>query len=97
VNLLDDGLADTLVSAGAMIRVHTHQRLAMTGTRRRISRWSVSLSLLVRELESRGHVDKLGERTGLHLSHHLTSVCLYRDLADVELATDLFIQQAGGY
>jgi hypothetical protein len=26
-------------------------------------------------------------------------VCLYlyRDLADVELATDLFIQQAGGY
>jgi hypothetical protein len=80
-----------------MIRVHTHQRLAMTGTRRRISRWSVSLSLLVRELESRGHVDKLGERTGLHLSHHLTSVRLYRDLADAELATDLFAQQAGDH
>ena len=69
----------------------------MTGTRRRISRWSVSLSLLVRELESRGHVDKLGERTGLHLSHHLTSVRLYRDLADAELATDLFAQQAGDH
>lgn len=32
-----------------------------------------------------------------YLSHHLTPVCLYRDLADVELATDLFIQQTGGY
>jgi len=38
-----------------------------------------------------------GERVSLHLSHHLTSVRLYCDLADVELATDLFIQQAGGY
>ena len=51
------------------------------------------------ESESRGHCHKVGEKIGLHLSHHLTSVCLYlyRDLADVELATDLFIQQAGGY
>ena len=31
------------------------------------------------------------------LSHHLTSVCLDRDLTNVELATDLLIQQAGGY
>jgi hypothetical protein len=80
-----------------MIRDHTVDNLAMTGTRRRISRWSVSLSLLVRELESRGHVDKVGERTGLHLSHRLTSVRLYRDLADAELATDLFVQQAGDH
>src|SRR5258706_757019 len=47
--------------------------------------------------ESRGHCHQIGERVSLHLSHHLTSVCLYCDLADVELATDLFIQQAGGY
>src|SRR6266478_2618985 len=50
-----------------------------------------------RKAESRGHCHQIGERVSLHLSHHLTSVCLYRDLADVELATDLFIQQAGGY
>src|SRR6266481_6462995 len=47
--------------------------------------------------ESRGHCHQIGERVSLHLSHHLTPVCLYCDLADVELATDLFIQQAGGY
>src|SRR6266481_3683375 len=47
--------------------------------------------------ESRGHCHQIGERVGLHLSHHLTPVCLYRDLADVELATNLFIQQTGGY
>ena len=47
--------------------------------------------------ESCGHCHQIGERVGLHLAHHLTSVRLYRDLADVELATDLFIQQAGGY
>src|SRR5712675_3368503 len=50
-----------------------------------------------RKAESRGHCHQIGERVSLHLSHHLTSVCLYCDLADVELATDLFIQQAGGY
>src|SRR5207253_5797000 len=47
--------------------------------------------------ESRGHCHQIGERVSLHLSHHLTPVCLHCDLADVELATDLFIQQAGGY
>src|SRR5260370_34202480 len=50
-----------------------------------------------RKAESRGHCHQIGERVSLHLSHHLTSVGLYRDLADVELATDLFIQQARGY
>src|SRR5207302_3899033 len=47
--------------------------------------------------ESRGHGHQIGERVSLHVSHHLTSVCLYCDRADVEHATDLFIQQAGGY
>src|SRR6266481_3279207 len=50
-----------------------------------------------RKAKSRGHCHQIGERVSLHLSHHLTSVGLYRDLADVELATDLFIQQPGGY
>jgi hypothetical protein len=47
------------------------------------------------EAESRGHIHQVGERAGLHFSHHLASVSLHRDLADAELATDLFIQQAG--
>src|SRR5437899_11244917 len=47
--------------------------------------------------ESRGHCHQIGERVSLHLSHHLTSVCLYCDLADVDLATDLLLQYAGGY
>ena len=46
------------------------------------------------EAESRGDIHQVGERLGLHLSHHLASVCLHRDLADAEFATDLFIQQA---
>jgi len=34
-------------------------------------------------------------RVGPHLLHHLASVCLHRDLADAEVAADLFIQQTG--
>jgi len=36
------------------------------------------------------HGDQVGERVGLHLSHHLASVCLHRDLADGALISDLF-------
>src|SRR5205807_1734482 len=32
--------------------------------------------------ESRGHCHQIGERVSLHLSHHLTPVCLYCDLAE---------------
>ena len=39
--------------------------------------------------------NQVGERVGLHFSHHFASVCLHRDLADAELETNLFIQQAG--
>src|SRR5438552_15611611 len=46
---------------------------------------------------SRGHCHQIGERVSLHLSHHLTPVCHYCDLTDLQLATDLFIQHAGGY
>src|ERR1700730_6582008 len=49
------------------------------------------------DAESPGHVHQVGERVGLHLWHHLASVCLHRDLADVELATNLFVQPAGDY
>jgi hypothetical protein len=38
--------------------------------------------------ESLDHFHQAGERVGLHFLHHLTSVCLDRDLADAELATD---------
>src|SRR6266404_9531980 len=47
------------------------------------------------EAEYGGHIHQVGERVRLHLSHHATSVCLHRDLADAELATDLLIQQSG--
>jgi hypothetical protein len=47
-----------------------------------------------RQAETRGHCHQVGERVGIHFSHHLASVCLHRDLANAELETDLFIQQA---
>src|ERR1700683_3277974 len=50
-----------------------------------------------RRAQYRGHVYQVDERAGLHLSHHLAAVCLHRDLADAELATDLFIQFAGDH
>ena len=47
-----------------------------------------------RDAETCGHCHQVGEGVRLHFSHHLASMCLHRDLADAELATDLFIQQA---
>jgi hypothetical protein len=44
--------------------------------------------------ESRSHMHQGGERVGLHLAHHFAPVGLHRDLADTELETHLFIQQA---
>src|SRR5580658_9980912 len=41
----------------------------------------------------RGHSYQVRERLSFHLPHHLASVCLYRDLADVQFRTDLFIQK----
>ena len=38
-----------------------------------------------RDVERCGHFHQVGERIGLHLAHHLASVCLHRDLADAEL------------
>jgi hypothetical protein len=54
--------------------------------RARIKRSGRGRARRTRKAESRGHCHQIGERVRLHLSHHLTSVCLYRDLADVELA-----------
>src|SRR4029077_510769 len=45
-----------------------------------------------REPELRAHLHQIGERVGLHLSHHVASMCFHRDLTDAELATDLLIQ-----
>src|ERR1700683_3300601 len=47
-----------------------------------------------RRTEPRSHSYKVGKRIGLHLWHPLASVCLHRYLANAELATNLFIQQA---
>ena len=45
-----------------------------------------------RKTEFRGHCHQVGERVGLHFSHHLASVCFHSDLADAELEPNLFIQ-----
>ena len=37
------------------------------------------------------HPYQVSEGIGLHLLHHLATVCLNRDLADAELASDLFV------
>jgi len=47
--------------------------------------------------EFRRHVHQVGEGGSLHLSHHVASMCLHRYLADAELATHLFVQQAGDH
>src|SRR5215510_778458 len=43
--------------------------------------------------EPPGHYDQVRKRVGLHLAHDLTSMRLHGDLADPELAGDLFVQQ----
>src|SRR3954465_12020541 len=48
-----------------------------------------------RQVQSRTHLDQVGEGVRLHLSHHLASVCLDGDLTDPELAGDLLVQQSG--
>jgi hypothetical protein len=39
-----------------------------------------------------GNVHELGKGGCLHLSHHLAAVCLYGDLANAELETNLLVQ-----
>jgi len=46
-----------------------------------------------REVERRSHSHEVCERVGLHLSPHLTPVCLLLELADSELGAHLFIRQ----
>jgi hypothetical protein len=48
-----------------------------------------------RDVERCGHPHQVRQRIDLHLAHHLASVGLHRDLADAELDSDLFIQEAG--
>ena len=49
------------------------------------------------EAKPAGHFHEVGERGGLHLSHHVASMSLHRDFADAELATDLLVQQSGDH
>src|SRR6516165_11924839 len=43
------------------------------------------------------HPYQVSEGIRLHLLHDLPSMCLYCDLANAELATNLFVQQPGNY
>ena len=47
------------------------------------------------KIKSSGHPDKFGEGISVHLAHHLAAVCLDGDLADSQVAPDLFVQPAG--
>jgi len=46
---------------------------------------------LTRRLELGRHPHQVGEGIRLHLLHDLATVCLYRDLADSQFPTDLFV------
>jgi hypothetical protein len=48
-----------------------------------------------RQSKSSGHPDQVGEGISVHLAHHLTTVRLDGDLADSQVAADLFVQSAG--
>lgn len=47
------------------------------------------------KIKGSGHSDKFGEGISVHLAHHLATVCLDGDLADSQLAPNLFVQSAG--
>src|SRR5882762_6169437 len=47
-----------------------------------------------RGAESRGHCHQVGEGIGFHLPHDTASVRLYRDLANAQVAPNLFVQKA---
>jgi hypothetical protein len=47
------------------------------------------------KFKSSGHPDQLGEGISVHFAHHVATVCLDGDLADSQLAADLFVQSAG--
>ena len=49
------------------------------------------------DVEFLGHFHQICDRVGLHLLHHLTSVCFDCFFADAELASDLFVQEAGNH
>lgn len=40
------------------------------------------------------HVYQLGERLGLHFSHHAPAMSLYGDFTDVEFIGNLLVQQS---
>ena len=42
------------------------------------------------------HFYQCGERVGFHLLHHLPTMCFYRDFADAQFTTNLFVQEVGG-
>jgi hypothetical protein len=41
------------------------------------------------------HSDQLGQRSGVHLTHHLAAVLLHRRLAKSDLSRDLLVEAAG--
>ena len=90
-------LAET-ASACGWARALGAAALPTRGSRRNAGRRRTRVSALWPcDAQSRCHVHQVGERGGLHFSHHPASVCLHRDLADAKLGTDLLVQQTGDY
>jgi hypothetical protein len=54
---------------------------------------SSQVNRLTRGPKFASHPHQVGERIRFHFLHDLPTMCLYRDLADTELAANLFIQQ----
>ena len=55
----------------------------------------VGLVLPDRQLQFFGHSDQLGQGTGAHLFHNLTTLDLYRDFAGAKFGSGLLVEQAG--
>jgi hypothetical protein len=75
----------------ATLRAFAHDRWQPAENRRQ----SVSARprRQVWDVQSRSHFHQIGEGLGLHFSHHPASMCFHRNLADADIATDLFVQQ----
>jgi hypothetical protein len=97
----------TLIAAGFVIQRSVEDALAVLPQRLHFAEANLGVlrfqshkilpSLLTRKPKLRGNIHQVGERAGIHLSHHLASVRLDGNLADTELEADLFIQQTADH
>ena len=49
------------------------------------------------EPQARSDIYQFSERISLHFAHHVSTMRFHRDLADAELAANLFVRKAGDH